>query len=78
VCRDSRTLLALGAGQQAAAELDEFRDEGSGFFPEVSGGIDFRGEQNRGGDIGAAREAVVLGAAGKLTEFSLASTDRAT
>ena len=53
-------LRGLGAFEEAGAELRKFGDEIVGFAAVESASVDFGGEEDGGGDIGAALEAILF------------------
>ena len=61
-----RYLGGLGAFEEAGAELGKFGDEIFSFTAGESGGVDFRGKEDGGGDVGAALQTVLFGSPWKF------------
>jgi len=56
----------LGAFEEAGAELSEFGDEIFGLAAREGGGVDFGGEEDGGGYIGAAFQTIFFGSSWKF------------
>lgn len=73
--RKSCATLLGGGGlrpcEHAAAELEEFGYEGGAVFTSGVGGVDFGGEEDGSGDIGAAFKTIFFFVAGKIEQFRL-------
>jgi len=65
----------LGAFEEAGAQLSEFGDERFSFTAGEGGSVDFCGEQDGGGNIGAALETVLFGSAWKFESFGTTTTN---